>query len=198
MTSGAERYVLEIVVICSGNRFRSPIAQAVLQEASAGLPVRVGSAGTLDLQPGPALPQAITFGNSLGLDLSAHASRRVAGSDLSEADLVIGFEPIHAATAVMDARARRERTFLLTELVGLLAHVALPVDAGPVERARSVVREANELRRRGPTSQWEEIADPMGGPEAGFVATGRLVRELTLSLAQSLFGLRSSQRRDSR
>ncbi len=80
----------------------------------------------------------------------------------------------------MDARARRERTFLLTELVGLLAHVALPVDTWPVERARSVVREANELRRRGPTSQWEEIADPMGGPEAGFVATGRLVRELTL------------------
>ena len=191
MTSAAEQDVFDIVVICSGNRFRSPIAQAVLQEASTGLPVRVGSAGTLDLQPGPALPQAIAFGKPLGLDLSAHASRRVSGFDLSDADLVIGFESIHVATAVIDAGARRERTFLLTELVELLADVA-PEDAGPVERARSIVGQANELRNRGPTSRRQEIADPVGGPEAGFVATGRLVRELTLSLAQSLFGPPSS------
>lgn len=192
MASAAEQDVFDVVVICSGNRFRSPIAQTVLQEASAGLPVRVGSAGTLDLQPGPALPQAITIGKSLGLDLSAHVSRRVAGSDLSEADLVIGFEPIHVATAVVDAGARRERTFLLTELMELLSGVGLPNDAKPVERARSAVREANEARSRVPTGDWGEIADPVGGPEAGFVATGRLVRQLTLALAASLFGPRSN------
>jgi protein-tyrosine-phosphatase len=185
-----ERDVFDVVVICSGNRFRSPIAEAVLREAVNGLPVSVGSAGTLDLRPGPAFPEAVEIGQSYGLDLASHRSRCVVGLDLSGADLVLGFEPIHVASAVVDAGARRERSFLLPELVGYLNGIDPPEGAETVERARSAVEAANEERARSGSPTPEEIADPVGGPRAAFVATAEQVRRLTLSLAEALFGVR--------
>jgi protein-tyrosine phosphatase len=185
--AAGERDEFDVVVICSGNRFRSPIAEGVLRGAAAGLPVRVRSMGTLDLRSGPVLPEALDFGHSFGLDLSEHRSSRLAGSDLSRADLVIGFEPIHVSSAVVDAGADRGRAFLLTELVDAVAGLEPPEAASPVERARAVVRAANEERARSSLRGAEEIADPIGGPAAGFRATGERVRELTLRLAEKLF-----------
>ena len=49
----------DVVVICSGNRFRSPIAEAILRREIEGLPVRVRSFGTMDLPSGHALSEAI-------------------------------------------------------------------------------------------------------------------------------------------
>ena len=69
----------DVVVICSGNRFRSPIAEAVLRREAEGLPVRVRSFGTMDLPTGQALPEAIELAPSYGLDLRSHRSRPVAG-----------------------------------------------------------------------------------------------------------------------
>jgi protein-tyrosine phosphatase len=176
----------DVVVICSGNRFRSPIAEAVLRGATDGLPVRVRSFGTLDLASGQALPEALELAPSLGLDLTSHRSHRLAGEDLSEADLVIGFEPIHVSSAVVGAGARRERTFLLTDLVERLESVRLPDGLGPVERARGAVREADEARTASPSTP-EEIADPIGGPKAGFRTSADQVSRLTSRLAELLF-----------
>jgi protein-tyrosine phosphatase len=177
----------DVVVICSGNRFRSPIAEAVVRDATDGLPVRVRSFGTLDLASSQALPEALELAPSLGLDLTSHRSHRLAGEDLSDADLVIGFEPIHVSSAVVGAAARRERTFLLSELVESLEGVKLPDGLGPVERARTAVREADKARTASPATP-EEIADPIGGPPAGFRASADQVHRLTRRLAQLLFG----------
>jgi hypothetical protein len=38
----------EVVFVCTGNRFRSPLAAALFGRATAGLPVSVSSRGTLD------------------------------------------------------------------------------------------------------------------------------------------------------
>jgi protein-tyrosine phosphatase len=176
----------DVVVICSGNRFRSPIAEAVLREATDGLPVRVRSFGTLDLASGQALPEALELAPSLGLDLTSHRSHRLAGEDLSRADLVIGFEPIHASSAVIEAGAPRERTFLLTELVERLEGVTLPDGLGPVERARAAVEQADEARTASPSTP-EEIADPIGGPPAGYRTSADRVNRLTRRLAELLF-----------
>jgi protein-tyrosine phosphatase len=176
----------DVAVICSGNRFRSPIAEAVLREATDGLPVRVRSFGTLDLASGQALPEALELAPSLGLDLRSHRSHRLAGEDLSRADLVIGFEPIHVSSAVIEAGAPRERTFLLTELVERLERVTLPDVLGPVERARAAVEEADEARTASPSTP-EEIADPIGGPPAGYRSSADRVYRLSRRLAELLF-----------
>lgn len=177
----------DVVVICSGNRFRSPIAEAVLRGATDGLPVRVRSFGTLDLSSGQALPEALELAPTLGLDLTSHRSHRLAGEDLSRADLVIGFEPIHVSSAVIEAGAPRERTFLLTELVERLEGAMLPDGLGPVERARAAVGEADEARTASPSTP-EEISDPIGGPPAGYRTSADRVNRLTRRAAELLFG----------
>jgi len=177
----------DVVVICSGNRFRSPIAEAVLRRAAEGLPVRVRSFGTMDLPPGNALSEALELASGYGLDLMAHRSCPLAGEDLSGADLVIGFERIHVSRAVVGAGAQHERTFLLTEVVPLLDETALPEEGSVVERARAAVQQADETRKAAPGIP-QEITDPIGGPAAGYRKTADEVYRLTTRLAERLFG----------
>jgi protein-tyrosine phosphatase len=176
----------DVVVICSGNRFRSAIAEAVLRRATEGLPVRVRSFGTMDLPPGHALPEALELAPSYGLDLMSHRSRPLAGEDLADADLVIGFELMHVSTAVVGAGAQRERTFLITELISGLDEIAPHPADGVVERARAVVRQADEARQAA-TGIPPEIADPIGGPAAGYRRSAAEVYRLTSRVAERLF-----------
>ena len=178
----------DIVVICSGNSFRSPIAASVLRGATDGMPVRVRSFGTLNLARSQVLPEALELAPSLGLDLTSHRSSPLAGEDLSSADLVIGFERMHGSLAVVDAGAQRERTFLLTEVVDRLADVTLAEGLGPVERARAAVRAADEARTTATRPIPEEIADPIGGRPEVFRATADRVFILTHRLTRLLFG----------
>ena len=40
---------LRVAFVCTGNRFRSPLAAALLESEAEGLPVEIASLGTLDL-----------------------------------------------------------------------------------------------------------------------------------------------------
>jgi protein-tyrosine phosphatase len=177
----------DVVVICSGNRFRSPIAEAVLRREADGLPVRVRSFGTMDLPSGHALSEALELAPGYGLDLMSHRSHPLAGRDLSDADLVIGFEQIHVAMAVVGAKALRERTFLITELVAGLEETTPPQEDGVADRARASVRQADKARKAASRIP-QEIADPIGGPAAGYRKTGDEVYRLTIRVAERLFG----------
>ena len=175
----------DVVVICSGNRFRSPLAEAILRSRTDGLPVRVRSFGTLDLPSGHALSQALELAPGYGLDLMSHRSHALAGNDLSDADLVIGFEQTHVAMAVVGAKARRDRTFLITDLVAALDDAGPPQENGVVERARAAVRQADAARTTGSA---QEIADPLGGPASGYRKAADDVYRLTSRIAERLFG----------
>ena len=117
----------------------------------------------------------------------SHRSRPLAGEDLSGADLVIGFEQIHVSMAVIGSGAQRERTFLITELVAGLDESAPSQEDGVVEWARAGVRQADEARKAAPGTP-QEIADPIGGPAAGYRKTADEVYRLTTRLAERLFG----------
>jgi protein-tyrosine phosphatase len=178
----------ELVVVCTGNRVRSPVAAGFLRMLLADVPAHVSSAGVLDLGPVEALPDAIETATALGLDLSAHRASCVMGRDLSGADLVIGFEQRHVATAVVDAKARRERTFLLTELVQLLERVLPATGADPVARAREAIARADALRGGRQPAAAAEIPDPLGGSIDVFRSTIGQVHDLTEQMATRLFG----------
>jgi protein-tyrosine phosphatase len=185
----ASRTVAEfdVVFLCTGNRFRSPLAAALFARATEGLPVRVRSLGTLDVGPVSVLPEALEEAASLGLDLSAHRACKLTGEDLSDADLVVGFERMHVASAVVEAGARRERTFTLPELVGLLDAIGPLSGRDPVERARSALQAAHESR---PASHAlvPQVADPLGRPRRAQTKTAKQLEELVSRLAAELFG----------
>lgn len=177
--------LFNIVFVCTGNRFRSPIAAAVFAAATAGQPVGVHSVGTVESAGAPALPEAVRACSSLGLDLSSHRSSTLGRCSLRDADLVVGFEPAHVARAVVEAGARAERSFLLEDLVAALEGSAPLLVGNGVERARAAVALAVE-RRAGRRSSIS-IPDPFGGPPLGYESTATRIRDLSGRLAALLF-----------
>ena len=101
--------------VCTGKRARSPLAQALF--GSTQRPRREGQLVRDPCRRRAGSPRGPRLQRALGVDLSAHASRSVRDVDLSQADLVLGFEPAHVSAAVVDGGADIGRTFLLGELV---------------------------------------------------------------------------------
>lgn len=179
---------LELAFICSGNRFRSPLAAALLAAERPDLSLRIASFGTLDLGAAPALPEAVQMARSFGVDLSMHRARSLAGADLASFDLVIGFERHHIAAAVVEAGASSERTFSLPELVDLLETEQGAVSsAEPFKRARLRIRAAHATRAPGFRSRMPELEDPLGRPPATQRRIAEEVRASISALGRRLF-----------
>jgi low molecular weight protein-tyrosine phosphatase len=186
LTGGAE---LAVVFVCTGNRFRSPLAAALFREATSELPVDVRSMGTLETGRQPAFEEALEHGRRFGLDLSDHQSLAVARGALASADLVVGFEHTHLAVSVVEGGARRDRTFTLPELVELLELDHEPLTAtDTAARARQAVEQADAARALAGRSPGHlEIADPVGGPQAVYAATADEIEALVSRLVALLF-----------
>jgi protein-tyrosine phosphatase len=177
-----------VVFVCTGNRFRSPLAAAFFQAAAAGVPVETASLGTLELGDAEALPEAVELARQHGVDLREHRASGLQGLDLSGEDLVLGFERKHVAAVVVEAGAPVDRTFTLPELVALLERLPPPPDGAPLVRARAGVAQAHASRprdfRQAPVP---ELADPLGGTPAAQHEIAAQVKRLSEHLARRLF-----------
>jgi protein-tyrosine phosphatase len=175
---------LSVLVICTGNRFRSPLAAAVLTHELRGVPVKVFSRGTLDVGSLPPLVEAIDISRKLGLDVSKHRARPLRPEDLRGVDLVIGFETQHLEAA-QQAGVSPVALFDLEQIVKLLVRL----DRRPSRRdyaasVRNLLAEADS--QRDAPSVVVEIEDPIGKSSAEALAIGRRVHALSLSLARLL------------
>jgi protein-tyrosine phosphatase len=184
---GGSRF--DVVFICTGNRFRSALAEGAVRASTDRLPVAVRSFATMTLDALPVLEEAHAFARRFGLDVSNHRSRSLAGQNLGAADLVIGFELIHAATAVVRAGAARERTFLLGELVDYLDALEPPEEPDVVMRARGLVEAAAALRaEQTAVMPVPEIEDPYGKSPATYEQVASDVLNLTSRVSEILLG----------
>jgi protein-tyrosine-phosphatase len=179
-----------IAFVCTGNRFRSPLAAAFVHRLTLGLPVRTESYGTLRVEGVPPLPEAAKIAVSCGISLAEHRTRFVNNASLENVDLLLGFEPLHVGQAVVDALAPRERSFTLGDFVSLLpAYGAPSAERDLVGRARSLVTDV-AARVTDPTGlSAASIRDPFGGPWKVYRGTAVEIRELTITLAERLFGI---------
>jgi len=180
-----------VAFVCTGNRFRSPLAAALLAERAKELQLKVAvtSLGTLDLGPTPALPEAVKIAESYGLDLSGHRARNIGDVNLEDSDLVLGFEQMHVAAAVVDGGARRELTFTLPELIRLLADIPeahRQTDA--LKRAQARIQGAHAARPPDRSrNAVPEIADPLGKTWRVQRRTAEELRALVTELSSRLF-----------
>ncbi|MBA2274705.1 MAG: low molecular weight phosphatase family protein [Actinobacteria bacterium] len=186
----------EIVYLCTGNRCRSPMAEAWTRHLALqrDLPLVVGSAGTLDLGPVGSPTPALDVMQEAGIDLSGHRARPLATVEMATADLVIGFERYHVAAAVVDGRVPYGRAFTLIELVRLL-ETSEPFEGrgsvdphARVEGARRAVDRAHGSRGEADLGTGEDLPDPFGAPASVYVVTSERIAELSERLLRGLFG----------
>lgn len=101
----------KIVFLCYGNICRSPLAAALAEQRLRG--VDIDSAG-FHQHEGRSCPEKIQrIGNSFGVDLSAHRSRRVTAELLANADLVIAMDKENLNCLGSEFSSVMERTTLL-------------------------------------------------------------------------------------
>ena len=87
-----------IIVVCTGNICRSPMAEGLIQNR---MPldlkgrVEVSSAGTYGVQGHPASDNAVKAMALMGIDFTRHRARQLTRLMLEEADLVLAMEKYH-------------------------------------------------------------------------------------------------------
>jgi protein-tyrosine-phosphatase len=108
-----------ILLVCTGNICRSPLAAALLERAlgeRAAEGIRVSSAGTGAWDGAPVSEGAYLVGLERGLDLSGHRARLLTRELVEQADLILTMARHHRAR--VDELGGEGRVFVLGEYAG--------------------------------------------------------------------------------
>ncbi len=94
-----EKGPLNVLMVCTGNTCRSPMAQGLFENAWRELgnpcPLKVFSRGTAAAQGSPATRQAQEALRKMGIDIKGHRSAQVSWEDLRKADLAVTMTEAH-------------------------------------------------------------------------------------------------------
>jgi len=141
-----------ILFVCTANRFRSPLAAAMLGRNLEAMGIarswQVASAGTW-AQPGqPALPQICEAAQRAGLDLSGHRSVRVSRKTLSSYDLVLVMQASQREALLSEFPDFKDSIYLLSEVAERRTY-DIPDALGSEQEIAELVAELDALMRRG-------------------------------------------------
>lgn len=146
-----------ILFVCTANRFRSPLAAALLKQVLAEVYGAshswvVGSAGTW-AQPGqPVMPAVLGVARHFGIDLAGHRATRVSGQLLSEYELILTMQSSQKEALQAEFPARSAYIYLFSNVVERGSY-DIPDLYQSEQEAMEVGQDLNELIRRG----WERI-----------------------------------------
>jgi protein-tyrosine phosphatase len=182
-----------ILLVCTGNICRSPMAEAFIrheldQRGIGGISVE--SSGVSGWEGSPTTPEAADALREYGLDVSEHRGRRLDRTMLESAELVVGLSAEHRDAVAHLLPQAATRTFTLKELVYLLeVAVAEPADVDADHTLRSSVRAAAARREADPSFRLpdEDVADPVGLGIETYRAVAWEIEDLSRRMVDGLF-----------
>jgi protein-tyrosine-phosphatase len=141
-----------VLVVCTGNLCRSPMAKALLQARLAQDEARqdwqVASAGVWTVDGRPASAYAVEEMAGRGIDLRDHRSRNVTQEMVSRADLVLTMTRQHAEALVSAFPSHARKVHLLSEMTGRMYDIADPY-GGTRQEYAVTARELEQLIENG-------------------------------------------------
>lgn len=172
-----------VLVVCTGNICRSPLAERLGQAHVATLlddpdVLRLESAGTRAVVGSEMDPTSALVLRELGGASNGFTARQLTDHIAGAADLTLTMTREHRREVLSRAPRAMSRTFTLREAAGLLellsADVDLP-DGDPVERARALVKLMAGARPLRPGGLDDDIPDPINQLTAVHVAVGSTI-----------------------
>jgi len=123
-----------VLVVCTGNTCRSPMAEGWLKEHLKGTGWTAESAGVMAGVGSGASPEAIEAMKELGIDISSHRSRQVTEAMVAEASVILAMTEGHWREIVRHFPETEEKTYLvhafgLEEMRDVADPYGLPVAA---------------------------------------------------------------------
>jgi len=185
------RVTIQVLVVCTGNVCRSPVAERLLAAALPSDAVQVASAGIRAVAGHPIDEPMAELLRAAGGDPDGFAARQLEAEELRAADLVLVMAREHRAAVASLVPARVRTTLLLREAALAASAVQeagwpADLDLDPAARLAALPRLAGRLRR--PTGRTDlEVPDPYRrSPEVyqeSFDQVASAVAELAAALA---------------
>ena len=201
---------LTILVVCTGNICRSPVAERLLQAKldDLGIPAVVHSAGTQSMVGHDMTPEAAQLATQYGADASQHRSQQLTEQLITDADLVLTATREHRSKVVsMYPRASRY-SYTLNQFARLLptaleslaeAPVVEPVETpqpDPSTQLRALIAEVSATRGFSPPPPHpddDDIEDPYRQSTAVYARVGVILNN-TVTQITDAFGTTTSRR----
>jgi protein-tyrosine phosphatase len=196
--SEASGGVFRVLLVCTGNVCRSPLAERLLRRELDGVRCELGgfaselvieSAGTRALVGEPMDPRTAAVALDAGVDPDGHRARQLEAEQVAAAGLVLGLAREHRSAAVRLVPRANRYAFTLVEFARL-AHdlVGAGEGAGRAAALPSLIGAISA--RRGlsaPPEQpdHDDVADPIGLPSAAHVAAAARITDAVTSIGAS-------------
>ncbi len=169
---------IRLLVICTANTCRSPMAAALLtaELATSGVGALVASAGTEGPAGRAASATSVEVMEEVGIDITAHRSRVVDIAAIEHADLVLVMTRAHERAMAATSGQAAGRVFLLGEFALLVdaAESASGAEGSGLDRLLRMIASRPPTR---PSQLGMASADEIDDPYGGSIDRYRLTRD---------------------
>ena len=120
-----------ILIVCSANICRSPMAEAILKHLVANRPDagewHIASAGTWARYGAPAAVLSQVVVQEMGMDISSHRSQPVTDALIKQYDLVLTMERQHKEGLILQFTPYAKKIYMISEMVNRVEDVPDPI-----------------------------------------------------------------------
>jgi protein-tyrosine phosphatase len=175
-----------VLVVCTANQCRSPLAAAHLRRTLEGSGVAVLDAGTGE-GGYPVTDETLATASRRGLDLSGHVSTSVSPAMIDEADLILTMERAHVRSIVVGHPDAWSKTFTLKELVRRAEVVGVRPAGQSIEKWLASLHAGRVPVDLIGASPLDDVADPTGDRRIDHDSVAKELDELVAAAVEFIW-----------